>query len=549
MRIEPPDKMVSSAREAFRRHDWPGAYGAYQDARAAGALLPEDLAALADAAWWIGHVGEAMEVYEEAWRIYRETGQSRAAAMIALTIGYTRAMRGEMAIASGWIARSARLLRDEPDCAERGFLVYIEIEEAMSRGDVDAALGDARAIQEMGARFGDPNLAALGMLAEGVGMMRQGATGRGLALLDEAMLAAVSDDLDPAWAGHIYCNVIAACEETGDLRRAAEWTDATMRWCESLTASGPFLGICRVHRARIHQLQGRWDQSEREARNVYTGDPWFDVATLGEAHYQVGEVLRLRGDYDGALDAYRRAHELGREPQPGLALVHAAQGEVPLATVALQAALAATPAPLRRVRLLAAQADVALTAGETSTAMKASAELDEITRAHIGPGLVAIGHQVRGMALLAQGELAEALTALQAAREIWQSLSAPYDVAKTRMLIAAVRDALGDAAGAAHDRETALASFERLGALPDARAARAGPRSDRAPGGLSEREVEVLRLVAAGMTNRQIGEALFISPKTVGRHLESIYAKLSVPSRAAASAWAMSHNLLPPPDG
>jgi DNA-binding CsgD family transcriptional regulator len=549
MQTDPPDMAVTAAREAFRRHDWPGAYAGFRNARAAGTLPPDDLAALADAAWWLGQLDEAIEAYEEAWRAYRENGQSRAAAMVALTLGYTRALRGEMAVASGWIARSARLLIDEPDCAERGFLLYIEVEDALARGDVDVAVRDARTIQEMGARFGDPNLTALGILAEGVGIMRQGAIGRGVALLDEAMLAAVADDLDPAWAGHIYCNVIAACDGIGDLRRAAEWTDATMQWCESLTSSGPFLGICRVHRARIHQLQGRWDQSEREATNVYTGNPWFDVATLGEAHYQVGEVRRLRGDYDAARAAYRRAHQLGRDPQPGLALVHAAQGQVSDAATALQASLAATPDPLRRVPLLAAQAEIALAAGDASTVLKASGELDEIARSHDGPWLVAINHLARGMARLAHDAPAEALTALQDAREIWQSLSAPYEVAKAQVLLAAARDALGDPTGAAQDRDAALAAFERLGAMPDADAARAVHLGERPPGGLSGREVEVLRLVAAGKTNREIGAALFISPKTVGRHLESIYAKLSVPSRAAASAWAISHNLLPPPDG
>ncbi|MGH2355777.1 MAG: LuxR C-terminal-related transcriptional regulator, partial [Chloroflexota bacterium] len=418
----------------------------------------------------------------------------------------------------------------------------MDLESALGTCEFDAALEKARQMREMGRRFADPNLEALGLMGEGKALIKQGRVGDGIALLDEAMLAAVSDELAPEWAGNIYCQMMRVCYELFDVGRAGEWTQATTRWCESLPASGPFMGVCRVHRAQVFQSQGAWVQAEREAARVCEELSDFDVGTTGEGYYQLGEVHRLRGNLAAAEEAFKQAHRFGRDPQPGFALLRLGQGRTEAAAVSIKAAMtAASRDRLARARLCAAQVDIALTAGHIEAARAASDELEETAGIYRSSGLLAAAQQARGTVLLAGGQAAEALQTLCAACLLWQQLNASYEVARVRVLLARAHDALGDQDAATLELDAAEAVFVRLGATLDAK--RVGDLRGRTalPGGLTEREAEVLALIATGKSNREIAGSLIISEKTVARHLSNIFTKLGLSSRTAAAAYAFEH--------
>jgi DNA-binding NarL/FixJ family response regulator len=337
-----------------------------------------------------------------------------------------------------------------------------------------------------------------------------------------------------------------ACRELGEVRRAVEWTDAAERWCEKLPDAGLYRGICRVHRAQVLQLQGAWDQAEREATHACADVVRLHLGTVAAGHYEIGEIRRLRGDLAGAEEAFRRAHELGHDAQPGLALVRLARGQAGAAAASIRAALAARAGDqLGRAELCAAQVEIALAAGAADTARAASDELAATAAAYTSSGSTAAARQARGAMLLAAGNAKEALTTLRSACRLWQELDAKHRAAKTRVLLARAYQGLDDEDAAQLELDAACAVFERLGAALDiALVAELQGRSEL-PGGLTEREAEVLRLVATGRSNRDIAAALFISERTVHRHLSNIFAKLGVTSRTAATAYAFEHDLVP----
>jgi DNA-binding CsgD family transcriptional regulator len=381
------------------------------------------------------------------------------------------------------------------------------------------------------------------MFFEGRALVRQTKVQEGLALLDEAMLAALSDRLDPMWTGAIYCGLLDACHELADLRRAADWTEATRRWCEPLPTASLYPGICRVHWAELLAARGSWDEAEAEALAACQELERIDVFAVADGHYEVGEIRRFRGDLAGAEAAYDLAHELGRDPQPGLALLRLAQGKPAAAASSIAAALqVASPAPLERARLLAAQVPIALAAGDLETATAAAAELSATAATFGSVGLQAEAHRCRGAVELAAGQTVTALAALRQACGLWQELDVPYEMARTRVLVADAYDALDDGDAAARERAAARACFERLGAVGDLRLLDA--EGAAAPAGLTRREVEVLTLVATGRTNRQIAEELVLSEKTVARHVANIFTKLGVSSRSAATAFAFSQGVV-----
>jgi DNA-binding CsgD family transcriptional regulator/tetratricopeptide (TPR) repeat protein len=544
MAVSEVSSMLKQAREAFVGRQWVLAYQRFLEARTQEAFEPEDLAALADSAWWLGLIEESVAAFEEAYTHHIGKGEPRAAAIAALSIGYTLALQGEEPIASGWISRAHRLLMDEDDCVEKAFLTYIDIEFAYGEREYEAVIAMGRRLRDMGARFNSPDLMALGVLSEGLAIARLGDVRHGMELLDEAMLAALSDDLDPSWAGNIYCHMMAACHELGDIRRATAWTNATSAWCDTLTAHGPFLGICRVYRAHVHCLQGNWDLAEHEAHLVSTGEMRFDITSVAEAYYQCAELDRLRGNLVSADAGYSNARDLGRDPQPGFALYLLASGKIADATRSIQIALApASVGRPERVGLLAAQTEIAVATGDVDTARSAAMEIAEIADRFASSGLLATSSHVRGLALLAQGDAPGSLLALRDGLQRWQSLDAPYEAARVHVLIARAYQLLGDTEAAEQELDAAAPVFVRVGAIPDVRIVdrmrgRGAPLHQ-----ISEREAQVLVLVATGKTNREIGESLFISPKTVARHIENIYAKLSISSRSAATAWCIEHGL------
>jgi DNA-binding NarL/FixJ family response regulator len=542
--VEDAAGALDAARDAHRRHDWAGARDGFGAARAAGELAAADLDALADAAWWLGDFDQASAVLEEAYRRHLDEGRPGPAAMAAIGVAVNHLLRGDGVVGSGWVGRAQRLLRDQPEHTEHGYLLYLELEGALGGGEADAVVATAGRVREIGRRHADPNLIAGGDLFEGRALVKQGRMAEGMALLDEAMLAVLSGELDPGWAGNIYCHLMAAFHELADVRRAAEWTEATSRWVAGLPPAVLFTGICRVHRSQVLERRGDWAEAEREAALVCRDLADLHVAGAAEGHYQLGDIRRLRGDLAGAEAAYRHAHELGRDPQPGLALLRLAQGRTATASASIRAALTAvTHDRLGRARLCAAQVEIALAAGDAETAGRACDELTRTASTYGSSGLEAAALQARGAVLLAAGRADAALPTLRAACRRWRELDAPYDAARVRLLLAGAYQALGDADAAARELDAAEVVFVRLGATLDAGGIAARRGRAALPGGLTGREAEVLALVAAGRSNREIAASLVLSPKTVARHLSNIFAKLGVRSRTQAAAYAFEHGL------
>jgi DNA-binding NarL/FixJ family response regulator len=442
---------------------------------------------------------------------------------------------GEAAQSAAWVRRAERILQDLPECAAHGYPLYLGT-AALTGTDLDAAEASARRMQDLGRRHDDPTLVALGVFFEGRVRIKQAKVAEGLALLDEAMLAALSDQLTPLFTGSIYCGLMDACNELQDLRRASEWTEATRRWSDPLPLASVYPGICRIHRAQVQRSQGSWDEAEQEALGACQDMVGIDVFAVADAYYEVGEVRRIRRDLAGAEQAYHQAHEHGRDPQPGLALLHLAQGRTTDAFASITLALAAASGSrLERAPLLAAQCEIALAAGDLAVAEKAADGLDEIARDFGSPGIVAEAHRCRGAVLSSRGRTVEALGVLRMAFNEWSQLEVPFEAARTRLLLAECYRSCGDQDAGAREEDAARTCFDRLGVLSDA----AGP-----PAGLTAREVEVMRLLASGKSNKEIADELFLSPKTVARHLSNIFGKTGSASRAPATAYAYDHGLM-----
>jgi DNA-binding NarL/FixJ family response regulator len=530
---------------AATRTAWVDVYDELHD-REFSELAPEELEALADAAWWTSRLDEAIAARQKAYAGYAAAGNGRRAAYSAWFLFWDHVFRGEEAVASGWLRRAERHLGSEPECVEHGYLAFAHGELALSSGKIDDSLAAAEQIIAVGQRVGSADLVALGIECRGRARITQGRIAEGVADLDEAMCSVIAGELSLLLTGWIYCHVLVACWELADLRRAGEWTDAALRWCENLpSAEAPFRGLCRIHRVEIAILRGAWATADAEVRRTCDELLSYEPHCAGMAFNAAGEVRRRMGDLAGAEDAFARAHELGYEPQPGLALVQLARGRTEAAAAALRLALATgARAGFPRARLLAAQVEVALAADDLEAAAAAVGELESLAERLDTLAVEAAAAGAAGAVRLALGDAAEAVLSLRRAVTTWQSLGAPYEVALARVLLAKAARLAGDEQGAQLELEVAHSVFQRLGASADAR------RTERllggataVPGGLTAREVEVLRHVARGKTNREIAAELVISEHTVARHLNNIFAKLDVATRAAATAYAFTHNL------
>jgi len=538
-----------AAHEAFHRREWQAAYDAFL---ACDRLSADDHDAFAESAHWLGRADEVVQCYTEAYRLHLEAGEGRRAALSAFMLAIYMRLRGDGAQADGWQARVQRLLADEDEGPEHGYPLYLQIARLMG-SDLDAAADSAKKMQALGRRFGDDTLVALGVFFEGRVLVKQARVREGLALLDEAMLAALSDKLKPMWTGAIYCGLLDACHELADLRRAREWTDATRQWCSPLPVASLYPGICRVHWAEILHQRGDWEAAEAEALSACRDMADIDVFAVADGYYEAGEIRRRRGDVAGAEEAYTRAHEFGRDPQPGLALLRLVQGRTDAAMSSISAALAGFGGSrLERATLQSAQVRIALAADDVDLAEDVARELAETAELFESPGLRATAHTHQGAVALARGQAVSALGRLRLAFGLWQELDAPFEAARTRVLLADAYRALDDADAATRECAAARSCFERLGAAADLADLDAhGPSATvtlkaKAVAGLSPREVEVLTLVATGMTNRDVAGQLFLSEKTVARHVSNIFTKLEVSSRSAATAFAFANGLVTP---
>ncbi len=541
---------LERGREAYRRRAWLTAYKSLSLADAAAPLGAGDLELLATSAYLIGRNDDGVGALDRAHHVYLDAGEPVCAARCAVWLGFGLIDAGEMSRATGWFSRAQRLLeRTERDCVEQGYLLVPVVLQHMSPGAYETGYATAATVAEIGERFGDVDLVAFALQAQGRALVRLGRVKEGLALLDEAMVAVVAGQLSsPLFTGLIYCSVIEACQEFYELPRAREWTAALTRWCEAQPDMLNFTGQCLVHRAEIMQLHGAWRDALEEARRAserFAGG--VNQLATGAASYRQGEVHRLLGEFTAAEDAYRSASQWGWQPQPGLALLRLAQGRTDAATAAICRVVGETTEQLERARLLPAYVEIMLAAGETALARDACRELAEIAEGYGRDGVLdAMAAHARGAVELADGDARAALIALRHACQVWQQLEAPYEVAVVRALIGLACRTLGDDDGAELELEAARDVFLQLGAAPDVARLDSPTRGGRSghPGGLTPRELQVLRLVAAGATNKAIAAQLVLSARTVDRHVSNILTKLGVPSRAAATAYAYQHRLV-----
>jgi len=535
--------LLAQARRAIEERSWLEAREAFARADRSDPLDAEDLRLWATAQLMLAQDEAAIETLERAHYRYLEHGETVPAARAAIWIGMNLAYGGAVGPASGWLGRAQRLVDQEPgESAEQGYLLLPLVFRHEAAGEYEEAAAVAGQAAVMGQRFGDPDLLALAVHAQGQMLVMAGQVRPGMALLDEAMVAVTRDEPMPFVVGIVYCGVILACQAVFEVGRAREWTQALTVWVAGQRDVVAFTGRCLVHRAEILQLGGAWPDALDEARLasqrfVETGNP-----AAGLAHYRQGEVLRLLGRFDAAEAAYRDASRMGWEPQPGLAQLRLAQGRVDLALVAIRRASAEIGEPLKRAALLPAHVEIALAAGELSDARAACAELDALAARYESRMLTAMVAHAEGATSLAEGDAGRALAHLRAAQHVWIELDAPYEVARTRALLSAACAALGDGEAAALEREAACETFRKLEAVPDLARLEGVPTEPAH--GLSARELEVLGLLARGKTNREIAAVLVISEHTVARHVQNIYRKLRLSSRAAATAFAFEHDLV-----
>jgi DNA-binding CsgD family transcriptional regulator/tetratricopeptide (TPR) repeat protein len=533
------------AREAYERREWVSAYRTLSSLGGSD-ITAADFAALATTASLLGKRNDCVQALQRAYQSNLDQGDALAAVRSALWLATVLFEGGEGAIGGGWMARAQRLLDQvEGDVVERGYLLMVQAFGHIMRGDLGEAAAVAPQVPDYGRRFHDADLLAVGLSFEGRLAMYSGRVAEGLRLLDEAMVGVLAGEVSTLFSGRVYCSAIEACQEVADFGRAGEWTHALTSWCESQPGLVAFTGQCAVHRGQLMRLHGAYAEALAEldlaaARYAAAGGH----PAVGLACYERGETLRIRGQYDAADAAYDEAAAHGHAAQPGRVLLWLGQGRVEDAVAASRRLLAEVTDPVHRSGVLTAVVEVLVAAGDVEAAVAAVQELAELAGSFGCSALLAAASGSSARVALARGDAAAALPSARAGLEGWARLEAPYEAARCRALLGRALRLQGDEASAVGDLTEARRTFAELGAAPAEREVAELLGQAEVPRGLSPREVEVLRLVAAGRSNTDIAAELFLSEKTVARHLSNIFTKLDVGSRTAAAAFAYKHQIV-----
>lgn len=535
---------LEAGREAYQRKDWSAALAAFRPLDERGALGASDLELLSTTVYMLGDVAGMLETLERAHHAYLEEGDVLTAARAALWLAAGHASRGKLALSNGWLERGQRLLQPiEEDCVERGYMILPSMLRSQATGDHEKVIELAREAADIGRRFEEADLVALAAHTGARAMLAQGSTEEAIRILDEVMVSATGGELSSRVTGIVYCGVVECCFETHEIRRAAEWTEALSTWIAGQPDLVAFTDQCLAHRSEILRLQGAWDEALVEARR--SREHRARGLTAGQVAYQEAEIHRARGDFAEAEEAYQQTGLNGSEPQPGLALLRVQQGNFDAAAASIRRALNETTDLPDRSRLLIGQIEVMLEIGDVLAAQEAAVELTRVaerTGILMHQGWAAAG---KGLVWLAVGDPEAALTELRHAAALWSELGIPYEQARTRLSLAEALLAVGDREGSAIEAEAARVMFDALGARADLqRLERLGDSRSNGGSGLTKRELEVLRLITSGASNRSIASTLVLSERTVDRHVSNIFVKLGVSSRAAATAHAIRSGLV-----
>ncbi len=533
------------ARADYESGDWAAALDTWSGV-APDEMSADDLSHAALAAHLLGRRDASIDFNQRSFALREEAGDLAGAVRTCFHLAMIFATGGEPALSAGWTARGERVVENlDEGAVAHGYIAFLHMFRHLGSGDFAAATAAAVDATSMGRQHRDPDLLALGLCSQGRLAIYSGHIAEGLALLDESMAGVAAGEVAPVIFGHVYCTAIEGCQEIADFGRVAEWTSALHRWCASQPGLVAFTGQCSVHRGQVMRLRGAWPEALDEFASAirrYQAANTLDA--IGLAECERGDVLRLKGDYDAAEEAYQRSGERGFDPQPGLALLWLARGSSDAAAAAIRRLLAETGDPVSRCRLLPPAVDVLVAVGAVEEARAAAADLDQVAALVGTQALKASAAYASGAIELAHGDAGGALPYLRKARQLWARADCPFEGARVRHLTGRALAVLGDQESARQELEAAEAGFRELGATPSAQEVERLLRPEGHPAGLTAREVEVLRLVASGRSNTQIATELVLSEKTVARHLSNIFTKLDVGSRTAAAAYAFEHGLV-----
>ena len=465
---------IERARDAVTRGEWQRAYELLAQADARQPLGGSDLTLLAEVAYASSHLDVTIDAWErahaEALRAGNRLAAAGAAVRVAMHLLFDTAL---MAPVRGWIARAERLLEGHDATPVHAWLAVVHNYERMLSGDFESARRWARRAIEVGSTC-EPSAAALGRVAEARSLILGGEVSHGVALLNEAAVATVSGELDPLTTGIVYCEVVCAFQALAQYDLAEEWTAAMEQWRRGQPV-GSIHGRCRVHRAEILRLRGSCAEAEREVLSACAELRPYLRREFGWPLTELGRIRLRTGDVDGAEDAFRAAHDVGWDAQPGLALVCLARGDIAQAAKSIGDALAHTVyvpskelpphTELRRAPLLEAQVEIELAAGNVEAARVAADDLSRIAASFESKALVAGAALARGRVGVALGDGTSARRDFEEALRLWREIGAPYETGLAQMELARVYRAAADEPRAIHEFRSACSAFERAGAM------------------------------------------------------------------------------------